>query len=168
MIGEELDIYIEEERAKLDAFGEEVRQFFQQLSQDIEADFSRLMVRLGEQKEQVLGNRGDSLLSKADGMRFSAQLHEGLGQISGNNAGQDSVLGRALQSVIGATISGGIQSHRVRPRTLVRRVAGIFGIQLGHELAGELGFGEPETMRFSRGQDAFEKAAAMQRAMRHR
>lgn len=168
MMGEELDLSIEEERAKLTAFGDEVRQFFEQLSQDVETDFSRLMARLSEQQQQVLDTHGESLLSDAAGMSLSAHIQQGLSGIAGRDNGQDSVLGRALQSVVGATVSGGIQSRRVRPRTILRRVAGIFGTQLGQELAGELGFGEPETIRLSRGQAALEQAATIQRAARYR
>jgi hypothetical protein len=162
------DSQIEDERAKLEEFAAEVRRFFDQLAQEVEADFSRLVARLTEQQQQLIDQQGDALLSEAASLSLASRVEDGLGQIAIQNQG-DSVIGRALQASLGAVISGGVRRGQVRPRTILRRVAGVFGAQLGQDLAGVLGMEAPEdTFRLSRNQSAREQAGSLQRSVRIR
>lgn len=167
MIGEELDAYLDGERAKLDAFGDEVRRYFEQLSQEIEADFSRLAARLDAQQAALVEHSGDAFLAEQAQAGLASQVWRGLDGIAAPRGGETSILGRAVQSALGATLGGGVRG-RVSPRTILRRVAGVLGTGIGQEIVGGLGFESGESLRLSRSQSALEQSLQLQRSQRNR
>lgn len=168
MIGEELDARLDEERAKLDAFGEEVRRYFDQLAQEIEADFSRLASRLDAQQAALVERSGDTWLAGRAQEGLSSDVWQELGRLGSPRGGEDSILGRAVQSALGAALGGGIRRGRVSPRGILRRVAGVIGTGIGQEIAGGLGLDSEGDWRLSRAQSALEESLQLQRSQRSR
>jgi hypothetical protein len=161
MIGDKLDARLDEERARLDAFGDEVRRFFDQLSQEIEADFARLMDRLSEQR-QAMGTEAEALFASSAREGLQQRWQDSLPGLTAR-AGTDSVLGQALQGVL----AGGARRGNWRPRNVISRLAGVFGTQLGRDIVTGLGWDEGN-LRLSRAQQAIEQERQLGRATRDR
>ncbi|MBY0355957.1 MAG: hypothetical protein K2Q12_09565 [Rickettsiales bacterium] len=168
MVGDDLDYTLAQEREKLAAFQTEVRGLFSQLSQEIEVDFTRLVNRLVEQQQSLTeGNSG--LLTNAASQSLAQSITHGFHDVAGryDRNGNDSIIGRALQAALGGIAGNGQRTNRLQPRTILRRIASVFGTGLGNELAEGLGFEPPASMRLSRHQSALEQGIRLQKAQRN-
>lgn len=161
MIGDELDIRLDAERAKLEAFSDEVRRFFDQLSQEVEAEFSSLMDRMREQQPSADSNTQTAFMAVAQ-ERLQQRWQNTLPGMTGNT-GPEGLAGQAFQGILSGISTRG----RGRGRNVVHRLAGVLGVQLGRSLANEF-TPEGEELRLSRAQQALEQDRQLSRAARDR